>query len=69
MTSEGYPAFTYILGFQDGDLWFGHEGRFEGVNGELRIYPHAGYVVIVMGNLDPPVATNLAEFIGARLPA
>jgi D-alanyl-D-alanine carboxypeptidase len=69
VTHEDYPASTYTLGFQDGDLWFGHEGKFEGVNGELRIYPKAGYIVTVMGNLDPPAATNLAEFIGARLPA
>ncbi len=69
VTHEDYPVANYTLGFQDGDLWFGHEGRSEGVNGELRIYPQSGYIVTVVGNLDPPAATNLAEFIGARLPA
>lgn len=63
------PDSNYTQGFQDGDLWFGHEGKYEGVNGGLRIYPQSGYIVTVMGNFDPPAATNLAEFIGSRLPA
>lgn len=65
---EVAPGFRYTLGFQDGDLWFGHGGREDGVNAELRIYPKSGYVVSVMANLDPPAASDLAEFIGARLP-
>ncbi len=65
---EVSPGFRYTLGFQDGDLWFGHGGREDGVNAELRIYPKSGYVVSVMANLDPPAASDLAEFIGARLP-
>lgn len=68
VTHENYPVSNYTLGFQNGDLWFGHEGRFEGVNGELRIYPKTGYIVTVMANLDPPAASNLSEYIGARLP-
>lgn len=68
VANDGHP-WSYTSGFQNGDLWFGHEGREGGINSELRIYPKAGYVVTVMGNLDPPAATNLAEFIGARLPA
>jgi hypothetical protein len=28
------------------------------MNGDLRIYPTSGYVVVVLANLDPPVASG-----------
>ena len=63
----------YAYGFDDrtegGVRSFGHGGGAPGMNGELRIYPQSGYVVAVLANLDPPAATQLAEFIGSRLPA
>ena len=46
---------------------FGHGGGAPGINGEMRILP-TGYVVIVLGNLDPPSATNMENFIESRLP-
>jgi hypothetical protein len=36
-------------------------------NGELLIFP-SGYVVVVLANLDPPAATEVARFVAARLP-
>jgi hypothetical protein len=39
------------------------------MNGELRIFPGSGYVVVVLSNLDPPAASRLADFLTARLPA
>ncbi len=63
----------YAYGFDDrtevGVRSFGHGGGAPGMNGELRIYPQSGYVVAVLANLDPPAATQVAEFIGSRLPA
>jgi D-alanyl-D-alanine carboxypeptidase len=47
---------------------FGHAGGAPGQNGELRIYPDSGYVVVALSNLDPPVASRLLDFIAARLP-
>jgi D-alanyl-D-alanine carboxypeptidase len=38
------------------------------MNGELRIYPASGYVIVVLANLDPPAASRAADFIGNRLP-
>jgi hypothetical protein len=38
------------------------------VNGDLRVFPQLGYVVIVLGNLDPPAASRLADFFTARMP-
>jgi D-alanyl-D-alanine carboxypeptidase len=63
----------YAYGFEDhfenGVHWFGHNGGSPGVNSALRIYPISGYIIVVLGNFDPPSAQRVAEFIGARLPA
>ena len=62
----------YAYGFSDrtenGVRRFGHGGGAPGMNGELTIYPHTGYVVAVLANLDPPAAERAAHFIGDRLP-
>ena len=47
---------------------FGHTGGAAGMNGELRVYPESGYVIVVLSNLDPPAATNLSGYVTARLP-
>ncbi|HTX23276.1 MAG TPA: serine hydrolase domain-containing protein [Steroidobacteraceae bacterium] len=52
----------------EGRRFFGHSGAAPGMNGELRIFPDDGYVVIVLANLDPPAATRVANFISDRLP-
>jgi D-alanyl-D-alanine carboxypeptidase len=63
----------YAYGFGDrtvgGVRFFGHSGGAPGMNGELRIYPQSGYVVAILANIDPPAATQVAEFISNRLPA
>jgi CubicO group peptidase (beta-lactamase class C family) len=64
----------YGLGFYarpDGS--FGHGGGAPGINGELSVFPSglfptSGYVVAVLANQDPPAATVVKDFIGARLP-
>jgi hypothetical protein len=33
------------------------------------MFPDSGYVVVVLGNLDPPSALRVSDFISARLPA
>ena len=38
------------------------------MNGDLAFEPDGGYVVVVLSNLDPPAATQVASFILARLP-
>jgi hypothetical protein len=38
------------------------------MNGLLRIYPASDYVVVVLANLDPPVAQRVADYLDARLP-
>jgi D-alanyl-D-alanine carboxypeptidase len=47
---------------------YGHGGGAPGMNGELRVFPRTSTVVVVLANLDPPVASELADFFEARMP-
>jgi hypothetical protein len=47
---------------------FGHSGGAPGQNGDLRVFPESGYVIVALSNLDPPAANRLTEFTIARLP-
>jgi D-alanyl-D-alanine carboxypeptidase len=47
---------------------YGHGGGAPGMNGELRIFPQLGYVVVSLSNLDPPAASELVEFFTHRMP-
>jgi D-alanyl-D-alanine carboxypeptidase len=48
---------------------YGHGGGAPGMNGELRIFPRLGYVVVGLSNLDPPAASQLVEYFALRMPA
>jgi D-alanyl-D-alanine carboxypeptidase len=48
---------------------FGHGGGAPGINGKLLVFPAGGYVIVALGNLDPPSAEQLVDFVAARLPA
>ncbi|MDY6948075.1 MAG: serine hydrolase domain-containing protein [Pseudomonadota bacterium] len=48
--------------------FYGHAGGAPGMNGELRIYPESGYVLVGLSNLDPMAAENLVEYFSARMP-
>jgi CubicO group peptidase (beta-lactamase class C family) len=67
------PGISYAYGFEDhrdaqGNGWVGHGGGAPGMSGDLRIYPASDYVVVVLANLDPPVAQRVADYLDARLP-
>lgn len=66
------PIGMYALGFDDqtinGTRCFGHGGGAPGMNGELKICPAQGYVVVVLANMDPPAAGRMADFVVNRLP-
>ena len=47
---------------------YGHGGGAPGMNGELRVYPELGYVVVGLSNLDPPATSRLVEFFTHRMP-
>ena len=64
-TLGGYGFGFIVAG--EGDLRrYGHGGGAPGMNGELRVYPQSGYVVVVLSNLDPPAATQVADFFDQR---
>lgn len=47
---------------------YGHGGGAPGMNGELIVAPQAGTVIVALSNLDPPVASRLAEYYFNRMP-
>jgi CubicO group peptidase (beta-lactamase class C family) len=47
---------------------YGHGGGAPGMNGDLRVYPQLGYVVVSLSNLDPPAASNIVDFFTLRMP-
>jgi len=48
---------------------YGHGGGAPGMNGDLRIFPQLGYVLVGLSNLDPPAATRIVDFFAFRMPA
>lgn len=46
----------------------GHGGGAPGMNGDLKIYPKSGYVLVALANLDPPAANRVTDFLEVRLP-
>ena len=47
---------------------YGHGGGAPGINGELRIFPQTGYVLIALANRDPGSATDAVDYIQSILP-
>lgn len=47
---------------------YGHAGGAPGMNGDLRIYPEIGTVVIALSNLDPMAAERLSDYYARRMP-
>ena len=48
---------------------YGHGGGAPGINGELHILPHRGYILVALANRDPRMATNIVDFITSVLPS
>jgi CubicO group peptidase (beta-lactamase class C family) len=61
----------YAYGFMDrnanGRRYVGHNGGAPGMNAELSILWNEGFAVVVLANLDPPVAQDAAQFIADGL--
>jgi D-alanyl-D-alanine carboxypeptidase len=65
----GMDAYGFGVQTINGNDCFGHNGSGRGVNGDLEICAASDYTVIVLANIDPPSAEELAHFIINRLPA
>jgi D-alanyl-D-alanine carboxypeptidase len=58
-----------FMNFGEGPLkaW-GHEGGAPGINGDLRVFPNIGYVLIALSNFDPPAASKPIDYFEVRMP-
>jgi D-alanyl-D-alanine carboxypeptidase len=68
-TQSGPRTPDYGMGFYvlpDGG--YGHGGGAPGINGELHILPHDGYVLVALANRDPQMASDMVGFITSILP-
>jgi CubicO group peptidase (beta-lactamase class C family) len=54
---------------RNGASCYGHAGSAPGVSGDFAVYPGSGYETVVLSNRGHPHAANVAEYVGARLPA
>ena len=61
-------GFGMFLSGEGATRYFGHAGGAPGQNGDLRVFPESGYVIVALSNLDPPAASRMVDFIAARLP-
>jgi CubicO group peptidase (beta-lactamase class C family) len=71
MTTGGInPRYGFGMGLspEGATRWFGHSGGAPGQNGDLKVFPDSGYVIVVLSNLDPPTGSQLSDFIAAKLP-
>ncbi|MBG0566705.1 serine hydrolase domain-containing protein [Actinoplanes aureus] len=70
--NAGWSGRCVAYGFLDRTIYgirtLGCIGGSPGASAELTIYPDSGYVVAVLANLDPPIASQVSEFICHRLP-
>lgn len=61
----------YAYGFDDmragGHRVVGHGGGAPGMNAELNVYLDNGHTVVVLSNLDPPAAQQVARYARERL--
>jgi D-alanyl-D-alanine carboxypeptidase len=64
-TNQGYGFGFYVL--KDGV--YGHGGGSPGMNAEMHVISRKGYVVAVLANRDPFMATEMENFVEAILPA
>jgi CubicO group peptidase (beta-lactamase class C family) len=71
-TRRQFTTGDYGFGFQvsrpDEPRTYGHGGVAPGMNGILRVSPESRQSVIVLCNLDFPSASNMAEWLQARMP-
>ncbi len=67
-TKPQAEQYGYGFGVQQEPRRYGHGGGAPGMNGDLRIYPQLGYVLVCLSNLDPPAAERMLDFYELRMP-
>ena len=56
-----------VVGSGSLQMW-GHGGGAPGINGELRVFPSLGYVLVSLSNFDPPAAIRPITYFEIRMP-
>lgn len=67
-TKSRWYGFGFIVTGEGSARSYGHSGGAAGMNGELKVYPAAGIVVVALSNMDPPAASQPADFYANRMP-
>lgn len=62
-------GFGFAIGGEGALRSYGHSGGAPGINGDLRVFPGLGFVLVSLSNLDPPAASHLVDYFAARMPA
>jgi CubicO group peptidase (beta-lactamase class C family) len=62
-------GFGFSVGGEGALRSYGHSGGAPGINGDLRVFPKLGYILVGLSNLDPPAASHLIDYFAARMPA
>jgi CubicO group peptidase (beta-lactamase class C family) len=63
------PGLGFVVSGAGALRSYGHSGGAPGMNGDLKIYPALGVVVIALSNLDPPIAERMTDYFVRRMPA
>jgi D-alanyl-D-alanine carboxypeptidase len=61
-------GYGFMVSGGESPRYYGHEGGAPGMNGNLRVFPELGVVIVVLSNLDPPAADRLVDFYSLRMP-
>ena len=61
-------GYGFMVSGGESPRYYGHEGGAPGMNGNLRVFPDLGVVIVVLSNLDPPAADRLMDFYSLRMP-
>lgn len=61
-------GYGFVVRGEGALLSYGHGGGAPGMNGDFRVFPQLGYVLVGLSNLDPPAASRLVEYFANRMP-
>ncbi|MES2473885.1 MAG: serine hydrolase domain-containing protein [Pseudomonadota bacterium] len=67
-TKGSWYGFGFGIKGEGEARWYGHGGGAPGMNGDLRIYPKLGRVVVAFSNFDPATAGSMMEYYERRMP-
>lgn len=65
---KGWYGYGFMVGGQDRQRRYGHEGGAPGANAALFVLPGNAYVVIGLSNVDPAAMEHVVHFVVNRLP-